>query len=185
MDQYVSPTIDAQLVTSVRQFLTQSIIIPQMASVEKQLLGTETVYAMRAQGVTSCICGLSANVMEESFLKVGANAFIQKPFPCEKVALTNEILRVLEADDSKTQQSDEKPNPSRDKPKTPPKISPMLDVASTAKSSSHPTTENQSRRPLFAIDAVEQPNKPLFDVEVSREAAKQSGHCRHSETASV
>lgn len=67
-----------------------------MASVEKQLLGTETIHAMRAQGVTSCICGLSANDIEESFLKAGANAFMRKPFPCEKAALTEAVHRVLQ-----------------------------------------------------------------------------------------
>ena len=66
-----------------------------MAAIEKQLLGTETAHAMRAQGVTACICGLSANQNEDSFLKAGANAFIQKPFPCEKEALTEEVARVL------------------------------------------------------------------------------------------
>lgn len=67
-----------------------------MASVEKQLLGTETVHAMRAQGATSCICGLSANEIEESFLQAGANAFMRKPFPCEKQALTEAVHRVLQ-----------------------------------------------------------------------------------------
>ena len=67
-----------------------------MASVEKQLLGTETVHAMRAQGVTSCICGLSANEIEGSFLKAGADAFMRKPFPCEKSALTEAVHRVLQ-----------------------------------------------------------------------------------------
>jgi CheY-like chemotaxis protein len=67
-----------------------------MASAEKQLLGTETAHALRAQGVTAIICGLSANQIENSFLKCGANAFIQKPFPCEEEALTNELIRVLE-----------------------------------------------------------------------------------------
>ena len=66
-----------------------------MASVEKQLLGTETVHALRAAGVQSCICGLSANDSEDQFLKNGANAFMRKPFPCEKNALTTEIIRVL------------------------------------------------------------------------------------------
>eukprot|EP00977_Amphora_coffeiformis_P025250 scaffold18870_cov181-Amphora_coffeaeformis.AAC.2 len=66
-----------------------------MASAEKQLLGTETVHAMRAQGVKACLVGLSANQNEGPFINAGANAFIQKPFPCEEEALRNEILRVL------------------------------------------------------------------------------------------
>jgi hypothetical protein len=57
----------------------------QRASVEKQLLGTETVHAMRAKGVTAVICGLSANDVEEQFLNAGSNYFMYKPFPCKKV----------------------------------------------------------------------------------------------------
>jgi len=64
-----------------------------MAAVEKQLLGTETVAAMRAKGVKSIICGLSANDMEVRFKEVGANAFMSKPFPCQKDRLKEELLR--------------------------------------------------------------------------------------------
>jgi PleD family two-component response regulator len=63
-----------------------------MAAVEKQWLGTETVAAMRAAGVESIICGLSANDVEAQFLEAGANAFMFKPFPCKKDALTDELL---------------------------------------------------------------------------------------------
>ena len=66
-----------------------------MASVEKQLLGTETVAALRAKGVTSCICGLSANDKESAFLEAGANTFLFKPFPCQEKLLTRELLRIL------------------------------------------------------------------------------------------
>ena len=66
-----------------------------MAAVEKQLLGTETVRALRAQGVKSIICGLSANSMEDGFREAGANSFLFKPFPCEKEALTQELVRIL------------------------------------------------------------------------------------------
>ncbi|CAB9502360.1 sensor kinase/phosphatase LuxQ [Seminavis robusta] len=66
-----------------------------MASVEKQLLGTETVRALRAQGVEARICGLSANDMEEGFLENGANSFLFKPFPCEKDAFSRELARIL------------------------------------------------------------------------------------------
>jgi len=66
-----------------------------MASVEKQLLGTETVRALRAKGVESIICGLSANDVGEPFLNAGANAFMFKPFPCEKSQLAEELVRVL------------------------------------------------------------------------------------------
>lgn len=66
-----------------------------MASVEKQMLGTETVRALRAQGVKSTICGCSANTMEEGFLDAGADCFMLKPFPCEKEELRKELGRVL------------------------------------------------------------------------------------------
>jgi signal transduction histidine kinase/CheY-like chemotaxis protein len=69
-----------------------------MASIEKQLLGTETVREIRAKGVQSVICGLSANDTEEQFLDAGASAFMFKPFACEKQALQAEINRVLTAD---------------------------------------------------------------------------------------
>lgn len=68
-----------------------------MASIEKQMLGTETARALRAKGFNSIICGLSANDTEQQFLDAGANVFMFKPFPCEKRALRSEILRVLHA----------------------------------------------------------------------------------------
>jgi signal transduction histidine kinase/CheY-like chemotaxis protein len=69
-----------------------------MASADKQLLGTETVRALRAKGVTSRICGLSANDLKKSFLRNGANGFLIKPFPCAKEPLTRELLRILYED---------------------------------------------------------------------------------------
>jgi len=66
-----------------------------MASIEKQLLGTETAQAMRAKGVNSIICGLSANDLEQHFLSSGAEAFMLKPFPCKKEELTWELLQIL------------------------------------------------------------------------------------------
>ena len=68
-----------------------------MASVEKQLLGTETAQTLRSNGCQSCICGLSANEMEDAFLKAGANAFMLKPFPCDTDDLRTEIVRVIES----------------------------------------------------------------------------------------
>jgi CheY-like chemotaxis protein len=70
-----------------------------MASVEKQLLGTEAVQALRSQGVASRICGLSANDKEAEFLEAGADAFCIKPFPCEAEAMTVELLRILMCED--------------------------------------------------------------------------------------
>jgi DNA-binding response OmpR family regulator len=46
---------------------------------DKQLLGTETVRELRAKGVKSIICGLSANDLERSFLNAGADSFMAKP----------------------------------------------------------------------------------------------------------
>lgn len=66
-----------------------------MASVEKQLLGTEAVRELRNRGIDCRICGLSANDKESEFLDAGANVFTFKPFPCEARALTQELTRVL------------------------------------------------------------------------------------------
>lgn len=66
-----------------------------MAAVEKQLLGTDVVQAMRAKGVKSIICGLSANDLEENFINAGANTFMSKPFPCKKEALQCELNKML------------------------------------------------------------------------------------------
>jgi CheY-like chemotaxis protein len=66
-----------------------------MASVEKSLLGTETVELLRKKGVKCCICGLSANDKEKEFLDAGADCFTLKPFPCERNALTRELFRIL------------------------------------------------------------------------------------------
>ncbi len=66
-----------------------------MASVEKKLLGTETVHALRSKGVRSRICGLSANNVEEGFWNAGADAFMLKPFPCKKDQLEQELNRIL------------------------------------------------------------------------------------------
>lgn len=69
-----------------------------MASVEKQLLGTETVAELRNRGVTCRICGLSANDKEEEYYQAGADAFMFKPFPCESYALTQALCRILYQD---------------------------------------------------------------------------------------
>ena len=63
-----------------------------MASSSGQALkGTETIRALRAEGVTSIVCGLSANNLEDNFKDAGANKFILKPFPCKK----DELIPVL------------------------------------------------------------------------------------------
>jgi CheY-like chemotaxis protein len=71
-----------------------------MASIQKQLLGTETVRALRNQGFKGIVCGLSANSMEEAFLSAGANAFMFKPFPCEAQPLTQELSRIIHGRDT-------------------------------------------------------------------------------------
>jgi CheY-like chemotaxis protein len=68
-----------------------------MASVEKQLLGSEAVSIMRDRGVNCVICGLSANDKEDEFLAAGADAFLCKPFPCEHNALRAEIIRIRQS----------------------------------------------------------------------------------------
>lgn len=65
-----------------------------MASTEKQLLGTETVRALRAKGITSKICGLSANDIEEAFLAAGSDFFVLKPLPCKRESLQSLLLRI-------------------------------------------------------------------------------------------
>lgn len=66
-----------------------------MASVEKQLLGTETVAELRNRGIKSRICGLSANDKESLFYEAGADAFMFKPFPCKKDEITEALCHVL------------------------------------------------------------------------------------------
>jgi signal transduction histidine kinase len=66
-----------------------------MASVEKQLLGTETVRALRRKGVCCVVCGLSANDLRDQFLDSGADAFMLKPFPCEVKRLQEELHTIV------------------------------------------------------------------------------------------
>ena len=71
-----------------------------MAGHNKQLLGTETIRSLRANGITCIICGLSANDKEDEFREAGADAFMFKPFPCEKKALRRALWQVLHSRDS-------------------------------------------------------------------------------------
>ena len=66
-----------------------------MASIDKQMLGTETILEMRAQGVTCRLFGLSANDLEDEFIASGADGFVIKPFPTETDALKSELLRAV------------------------------------------------------------------------------------------
>jgi CheY-like chemotaxis protein len=65
-----------------------------MASHSKQMLGTEAVRALRARGVTSIICGLSANEMMADFQDAGADTFVLKPLPCKHDALLETLQMV-------------------------------------------------------------------------------------------
>jgi len=48
----------------------------------------------------ACTGGLSANDMEKSFKDAGADYFLMKPFPCEKIALRKELSRMFSAQSS-------------------------------------------------------------------------------------
>jgi len=71
-----------------------------MTSAEKNLVGTETVRALRTKGCKSIICGLSANDIEKPFLAAGANAFVMKPFPCKEGPMRQEMLRIFSCEGS-------------------------------------------------------------------------------------
>ena len=72
-----------------------------MASVDKQLLGTETVRLLRSRSVGSIICGLSANDLKDSFLAAGADSFIPKPLPCAVDELKPVLLDILQKSNEK------------------------------------------------------------------------------------
>lgn len=66
-----------------------------MASIQKQMLGSETVRALRSKGFKGLIVGLSANDMGDAFISAGADYFMLKPFPCEQGPLKAELARIL------------------------------------------------------------------------------------------
>lgn len=72
-----------------------------MASIQKQMLGTETTRVLRSKGYRGIICGLSANSLEDAFLSAGADSFMFKPFPCQAGELEKEMARVLHRGASK------------------------------------------------------------------------------------
>ena len=65
------------------------------STTDNSMTGTEAVIALRAKGVTSLICGLSANQEGGSFLRAGADHFILKPFPCKESELRPELVGLL------------------------------------------------------------------------------------------
>ena len=64
-------------------------------SVERRLTGTETARAMRAKGVKSIICGVSANDLEDAFLSSGADLFSTKPFATDQASLERFMTEAL------------------------------------------------------------------------------------------
>jgi CheY-like chemotaxis protein len=72
-----------------------------MASTEKQLLGTDAVRALRAKGFKNRICGLSANDLEQSFIRAGADCFVLKPIPCERSLLVGVLDGIVHSDRSR------------------------------------------------------------------------------------
>jgi CheY-like chemotaxis protein len=69
-----------------------------MTSTEKQLLGTDTIRALRAKGFKNRICGLSANDLEQSFINAGADCFVLKPIPCERSLLEGVLDKIVRSD---------------------------------------------------------------------------------------
>jgi CheY-like chemotaxis protein len=72
-----------------------------MTSAEQAMKGTETIRALRARGINSTICGLSANDIESAFLSAGADTFLMKPFPCKDDELRFELGRILQLEPSR------------------------------------------------------------------------------------
>jgi CheY-like chemotaxis protein len=69
-----------------------------MASTETQMLGTETIRALRAKGFKNTICGLSANDIEQAFISAGADCFVLKPIPCDRSRLEAVLDGILSSD---------------------------------------------------------------------------------------
>jgi CheY-like chemotaxis protein len=69
-----------------------------MASIQKQMLGSEAARALRSKGFEGIIVGLSANDMEDAFLAAGADFFMFKPFPCDQDPLKRELSRILNSE---------------------------------------------------------------------------------------
>jgi CheY-like chemotaxis protein len=66
-----------------------------MASTKKQLLGTETIRALRAKGFKNTSCGLSANDIEQLFVSAGADCYILQPVPCDRSTLESVLDGIL------------------------------------------------------------------------------------------
>jgi CheY-like chemotaxis protein len=66
-----------------------------MSRFDERLLGTETIQKLRAKGVKSLICGLSAYDMADSFTDAGADVFMLKPLPVESNSLRHELSSII------------------------------------------------------------------------------------------
>ncbi len=64
---------------------------------EEKMLGTKAVTELRAHGVETLICGLSANALETEFLQSGADAFQIKPFNTSEEGMKKELLQILQS----------------------------------------------------------------------------------------
>lgn len=95
---------EAALKLCEEQDFTLIFLDQYMASVDKQLLGTETAQAMRSRGIKSTICGLSANDIRDSFLSSGANDFLLKPMPCKPDSLREVLSKILQMHNNPTSQ---------------------------------------------------------------------------------
>jgi CheY-like chemotaxis protein len=83
------------LVLAASQEFDLIFVDQYMASTEKQLLGTETVAALRSKGCSARICGLSANDVETAFLNAGSDFFILKPIAVSKEGLARKLRHVV------------------------------------------------------------------------------------------
>lgn len=76
-----------------------------MATADNQLLGTETIQALRAKGENCRICGLSANDLRDAFINAGADDFVLKPIPCKVVDLQRLLRKILVPPSASVRQS--------------------------------------------------------------------------------
>ena len=65
------------------------------SSVDRGMLGTDTVPKLRDLGAKCCICGLSSNWLKDEFQMVGANSFLLKPFPTNQYILIDTLAGII------------------------------------------------------------------------------------------
>ena len=149
-----------------------------MASVEQQLLGTETIRALRSRGVISAICGLSANDVRTGFLEAGADSFLFKPFPTEANALRRELRNILEAAEHRVHllENDEQGADEKHLPCPPTTNQPDVIVPSKPNPDSAHQLEETSNAsaPINALSGSKSQCAPLFASLVTSEASETS-----------